>query len=226
MAIAVKICGLKTPDTLAAALDNGASHIGLNFYPPSPRSLPIGDAAALAVSARGRALVVALTVDAGDDLVDAIVAGVRPDMLQVHGGETPERCAALRARHGLPVIKAIRIADAADLAPLPAFAPHVDLFLFDAKPPKSMTGALPGGNGLAFDWKLVAALDPGRPFMLSGGLDPANVAEAIRRTGARAVDVSSGVESAPGIKDPARIAAFLAAVRSAGAPAAVSGEPT
>jgi phosphoribosylanthranilate isomerase len=211
----VKICGLKTPETVAAALAGGASHVGFVFFPKSPRYLTPAAAAPLADLVRGKAKIVALTVDASDALLAEIVETVRPDILQVHGSETPERCGEIRARFGRPVMKAVKIADADDLAPLASYVPHVDLFLFDAKAPKTLANALPGGNGISFDWKLIAGLDPGRPFMLSGGLDPQNVAEAIRLTGARMVDVSSGVESAPGVKDTARIAAFLAAARSA-----------
>jgi phosphoribosylanthranilate isomerase len=211
----VKICGLKTPETVAAALAGGASHVGFVFFPRSPRYLTPAEAAPLADLARGRAKIVVLTVDASDALLDEIVAHVRPDILQVHGAEAPARCGEIRARFGLPVMKAIKVADADDLVPLADYVPHVDLFLFDAKAPKSLKDALPGGNGISFDWKLIAGLDPGRPFMLSGGLDPENVAEAIRLTGAKVVDVSSGVESAPGVKDPTLISAFLAAARIA-----------
>lgn len=215
--IAAKICGLKTEDAVTTALAGGASHIGFVFFPRSPRHVDIAHAAHLAAPARGRAQIVALTVDADDTLLDAIIAGLKPDMLQVHGSETLERVAAIRARYGVPVMKAIKVATAEDLAPIAAFRPHVDWFLFDAKAPKTRADALPGGNGVAFDWRLIAGLDPGRPFMLSGGLDPMNVATALRLTGAAAVDVSSGVERAPGEKDPERIAAFLAAVRDVAA---------
>lgn len=209
----VKICGLSTAETVAAALDAGADMLGFVFFPRSPRHVAVETAAALAGPARGRAQIVALTVDASDEALDAIVAGLSPDILQLHGAETPARAAAIRARTGIAVMKAIRVGEAADLAPVPDFAAHVDRFLFDAKPPPGLTGALPGGNGLAFDWRLVRGLAPGRPWMLSGGLDPANVAEALDLTGAPAVDVSSGVESAPGVKDPDLIRAFIRAVR-------------
>lgn len=222
VAIDAKICGLKTDEAVAAALAGGASHIAFNFFPRSPRSVDVATAARLAPPARGRARVVALTVDPDDALLDAIVAGLGPDLLQLHGRETPERVAAIRARYGVPVMKALGIASAADLAPIAAFRDVVDLFLFDAKPPAGIAGGLPGGNGVAFDWRLVAGLDPGRPFMLSGGLTPDNVATALRLTGAAAVDVSSGVERAPGEKDPAKIAAFLAAVRAVAAERAAS----
>lgn len=221
----VKICGLSTAETVAAALDAGAGWLGFVFYPRSPRHVSIEAAARLAAPARGRAGIVALTVDADDALLDAIVSGLAPDLIQLHGGETPERAAAIRARTGLPVMKAIRVAEAADLDPVAAFRPYVDRFLFDAKPPPGLAGALPGGNGLAFDWRLVAGLDPGRPFMLSGGLDPDNVARAVAATGVAAVDVSSGVESAPGVKDSDLIRAFVAAARRP-APAVEGAAPT
>jgi phosphoribosylanthranilate isomerase len=219
MTMLVKICGLRTRDTVAAALDVGADMIGFLFYPRSPRYVSIAEAAALAAPARGRAAIVALTVDADDEALAAIVEGLGPDLLQLHGAETPERAAAIRARFGVPVMKAIRVAEAADLAVVPAFAPVVDRFLFDAKAPPQIVGALPGGNGIAFDWRLVAGLDPGKPHMLSGGLDADNVAEAIRVTRVPAVDVSSGVETAPGVKDPALIRAFVRTARAAVAPA-------
>ncbi|MEJ1157205.1 phosphoribosylanthranilate isomerase [Prosthecomicrobium sp. N25] len=220
MSLLVKICGLKTPETVAAALEAGADMVGFVFFPRSPRNVSLTEAALLAEPVRGRAGIVALTVDATDDDLAAIVDVLRPDLLQLHGAETPKRAAAVRARFGVPVMKAVRIAEAADLAPVAAFAPHVDRFLFDAKPPPALAGALPGGNGLAFDWRLVRDLDPGRPYMLSGGLDPANVARAIAVTRTPAVDVSSGVESAPGVKDPDRIRAFLREARAGAAGAA------
>ncbi|WP_372425262.1 phosphoribosylanthranilate isomerase [Salinarimonas chemoclinalis] len=210
----VKICGLKTPETLDAALAAGADMVGLVHFARSPRHVAIDDAAALALRARGRAEVVALVVDPDDDLLRALAERVRPDLLQLHGGETPERVAAVRERFGIPVMKAIGIAEEADLARVAPYAAVCDRLLFDAKPPKEPS-ALPGGNGLAFDWRLVAAVDPGRPSMLSGGLTAHNVGAAIAATGMRAVDVSSGVETAPGLKDPIAIAAFGAAARAA-----------
>ncbi len=217
MTIEVKICGLKTQEAVAAALEAGADMVGFVFFPKSPRNVSIDEVARLAASARGRAKIVALAVDPDDGLVAAIAEGLRPDLIQLHGHESPERCAAIRAATGLPIMKAIPVADAEDLAVVPSYVPHVDRFLFDAKPPKR-PDALPGGNGLAFDWRLIAGLDPGRPFMLSGGLDPENVAVAITTTGVGGVDVSSGVESSPGIKDLARIRAFVARARSAAKP--------
>ncbi|TSJ64311.1 phosphoribosylanthranilate isomerase [Starkeya sp. 3C] len=215
MSLEIKICGLSTPETLDAALGAGADMVGMVFFAPSPRHVDLATAPALAARARGRAGIVALTVDADDATLAAIVDAARPDMLQLHGKESPERVAAVRARFGLPVMKAIGIATAADLARLSAYADVADRLLLDAKPPKG--ALLPGGNGVPFDWNLLAGLDLTRPFMLSGGLDPDNVGEAVRRVRPPGIDVSSGVERAPGIKDPARIAAFLRAARAADA---------
>lgn len=212
MAPLVKICGLSTEATLDATLEAGAERVGFVFFARSPRHLTLERAAVLARRALGRAAVVALTVDAEDAALDAIVGAVAPDMVQLHGRETPERVAALRARLGRPMVKALGIACAADLDAVPAYAAVADEIMFDAKPPKG--AALPGGNGVAFDWRLLAALDLPVPFMLSGGLGPRNVGEALRVTRAPAVDVSSGVESAPGVKDPDLIAAFIRAAKS------------
>ncbi len=211
MAPLVKICGLSTEDTLAAALDAGAERVGFVFFPRSPRAVTPARAAALAALARSRAAVVALTVDADDDALAALVETVAPDMLQLHGSETPERVAAVRRLFGRPVVKVLGISTAADLDPVPSHAAVADEIMFDAKPPKG--AVLPGGNGVAFDWRLLAALDLPVPFMLSGGLGPRNVGEAIRVTRAPAVDVSSGVETAPGVKSPDLIAAFIRAAR-------------
>ena len=207
----VKICGLSTEDTLDAALDAGAERVGFVLFPRSPRHLTLARAAALAARARGRAAVVALTVDGDDADLDEIVAAVSPDMLQLHGRETPERAGAVRARFGRPVIKALGVSTADDVAGAAAYAAATDEILFDAKPPRD--GASPGGNGVSFDWRLLAALDLPVPFMLSGGLGPRNVGEALRVTRAPAVDVSSGVETAPGVKSPELIAAFIRAAR-------------
>ena len=207
----VKICGLKTPETLAAALDAGADMVGFVFFPKSPRHIDLATAEGLGRQAQGKALKVALTVDADDAALAAIVAALNPDLLQLHGHESPERVAAIRARFGLPVMKAIGVAHADDLTDVQAFAAVADRLLFDAKPPKD--AAHPGGNGLAFDWSLLTGLDLSIPSMVSGGLDPANVAEALRRTKAQGVDVSSGVETAPGQKDPAKITAFVRAAK-------------
>ena len=207
----VKICGLKTPETLAAAIDAGADMVGFVFFPKSPRHIDLATAEVLGRQAQGKALKVALTVDADDAALAAIVAALNPDLLQLHGHESPERVAAIRARFGLPVMKAIGVAHADDLKDVQAFAAVADRLLFDAKPPKD--AAHPGGNGLAFDWSLLTGLDLSIPSMVSGGLDPANVAEALRRTRAQGVDVSSGVETAPGQKDPAKITAFVRAAK-------------
>ncbi|MFD1331561.1 phosphoribosylanthranilate isomerase [Methylopila musalis] len=213
MAVEIKICGLSDAATLDAALDAGADHVGFVSFPKSPRHVDVARAAELAARARGRAGVVLLTVDMGDDALDAAVADVAPDVLQLHGHETPERAAALKARHGLAVWKALPVSGPDDLAAVTLYAPVVDRVLFDARPPKG--AALPGGNGVAFDWRLLDRLDPKLRFVLSGGLTPENVAQALAVVRAPAVDVSSGVESAPGVKDPERIRAFVAAVRGA-----------
>lgn len=210
---AIKICGLSTAAALASALDAGADLVGFVFFPKSPRHLSLEAATHLSLIAGSRALKVALTVDADDEALDAIVAGVAPDMLQLHGHETPERVAAIKARFGLPVMKAIGVSSRDDLEAVARYAGVADRILFDAKPPAGAD--LPGGNGLAFDWDLLKDIRLDAPFMLSGGLDARNVVEAAVRTGAGAVDVSSGVESAPGHKDASRIAAFVRTLRSA-----------
>ncbi|WNJ90451.1 phosphoribosylanthranilate isomerase [Bosea sp. 685] len=209
---AVKICGLSTPETLAVALDAGADMIGLNFHPKSPRFVTVEQATALAAMARGRAEIVALIVDWDETQAMSLVEAVKPDWLQLHGRETPEQLRALKAATGLPVMKALGIASAKDLAAVEAYRGVADHILLDAKPPKG--AAYPGGHGRPFDWTLLAELDPGLRFMLSGGLDPANVAEAIRITRPAGVDVSSGVETAPGVKDAGRIRDFIAAARA------------
>ena len=214
MALEVKICGLKTDAAVDAAVRAGADLIGFVFFPRSPRNVSLDEAMRLAGPARGRAKIVALVVDPDDALVDAIATRLAPDLLQLHGHETPARVAEIAARSGLPIMKALPVAEAADLAAVPDHVPHVARLLFDAKPPKTPE-ALPGGNGLAFDWRLIRDLDPGRPVMLSGGLDPSNVARAIEVTGVSAVAVSSGVECAPGVKDPDRIVAFIRNARAA-----------
>lgn len=207
----IKICGLSTPDTLASALTVGAELVGFVFFPKSPRHLTLEACVPLGQQAADQAVKVALSVDADDALLDAIVGHLKPDMLQFHGSESPARIAAAKARYGLPVMKALGISGPADLAAIAAYDGVADRLLFDAKPPKGAD--LPGGNGVTFDWNLLAGLSLKAPFMLSGGLDAANVAEAARQTGAAAVDVSSGVESSAGVKDPARIGAFVAALR-------------
>lgn len=213
MTLSIKICGLSTPETLDVALEAGANLVGFVFFPPSPRHVAPETARQLGARVAGRAGKVALSVDASDEALAEIVAALAPDMLQLHGRESPTRIAALRARFGLPVMKALPIAEAADLAAIPAYAEAADLLLFDAKPPREATR--PGGLGRSFDWHLLENLELPVPFMLSGGLDPDNVAEAVRIARPGGVDVSSGIESAPGVKDPARIRAFIRAARAA-----------
>ncbi len=215
MTTLIKICGLTTAGALDAALSERADLVGFVFFPPSPRHVSLDLARDLGTQVRGRARKVALTVDADDALHDAIVAALAPDMLQLHGHESPERVRALKARFGLPVMKALPVETAADLDAVPAYAAAADWLLFDARPPKDATR--PGGLGRPFDWTLLKGLDPGLPFMLSGGLDPGNVGQALEVTGAPAVDVSSGVELTPGVKDPTKVMAFIRAVRAADA---------
>ena len=211
--IRVKICGLKTPEDVAAVAAAGAAYAGFVFFPKSPRHVTLDQARAMAFAAPVGLAKVALTVDADDAALDTIIEAVPLDMLQLHGHESPNRVAEVRARYGLPVMKAVGVADEGDLAAIFDYSTVADQLLIDAKPPKN--AALPGGNGLSFDWRLVAQRRWLRPWMLAGGLTPDNVAEAIRLTNARQVDVSSGVESAPGVKDPARIAAFTRAALGA-----------
>ena len=206
----VKICGLSTPETMQSALDAGADFVGLMFYPKSPRNVSIEQAANLASLAKGRAKIVAVTVDADDVLLQAIVSKVKPDYIQVHGSETIERIAEIKSRFSVQVIKVIKVKTAADLAPTKVFRAVADLIMFDPKAPDDV---LPGGNGLSFDWALLSQ-EIG-DFMLAGGLKPDNVANAIKLTKATFVDVSSGVESAPGIKDADLIAKFIKAAKSA-----------
>ncbi len=223
--VIVKICGISTPETLEASLGAGADMIGFNFFPKSPRAVSLEAGSALAARVAGRAEIVALTVDMDDDAIASLVAAVRPDWLQLHGKEPPERVAALQDRFGLGVLKAIGIRGADDLAEVSAHAGVADRLLLDAKAPAG--APLPGSNGRVFDWSLLDGLDPALPYMLSGGLDAGNVAEAITRTGTRGVDVSSGVETAPGVKDAALIEAFIRAARSgADSVPASSGEGT
>lgn len=211
-----KICGLNGEGAMTAALDGGASHVGLVFYPKSPRAVTVAEAASLSRLAAGRAVRVGLFVDPGDDLLESVLNGVQLDLLQLHGAETPKRVADIRARTGHSVMKAVSVAEAADVAGADAYIDVTDWLMFDAKPPKSMANALPGGNALAFDWGLLAGKDWPVPWMLAGGLTAENVTEAIRRTGTPVVDISSGVEDQPGQKNPAKIKAFLAAVAGAG----------
>ena len=209
----VKICGLSTATTLEAALRAGADVVGFVFFAKSPRHLGFEAARALGAQARGRARIAALCVDADDDALARIVEALAPDILQLHGRETPARVEEIGRRFACATMKAIGVAAPDDLAAAERYDGAADFLLIDAKPPKD--AALPGGNGLPFDWRLASGFSPRTPWLLSGGLDPDNVAEAIALTGARGVDVSSGVESAPGIKDEAKIAAFVAAARAA-----------
>lgn len=213
MTLLIKICGLTTPEALDAALDAGADAVGFVFFPPSPRHLDLAAARDLGARVQGRAAKVALSVDAADALLAAGIEALRPDMLQLHGRESPARVTEVRRRFGLPVMKAIAVERQADLASVAAYAGVADRILFDARAPRAATR--PGGLGKAFDWRLLADLDPGLSFMLSGGLDAGNVAEAVAITRAPGVDVSSGVERAPGQKDPDRIRAFVRAARAA-----------
>jgi phosphoribosylanthranilate isomerase len=209
----VKICGLSTAETMAAALDARADLVGLVFYEKSPRHVSLEQAAALAVMARGRAEIVALVVNADNEALDAINAAVAPDLFQVHGKETADRVAEIRARFGKPVMKAIAVETADDAAAALPYRGIADLILFDAKAPKG--AVLPGGNGVTFDWRALEKVKTHVDWMLSGGLTAANVAEAIRLTGATAVDVSSGVESQPGQKDIGKIRRFIRAAKTA-----------
>ncbi len=207
----VKICGLSTPESLEWALSASADLVGLVHFPKSPRHVTAETAAALARQVGGRAKTVVLTVDATDDLLDHLVATIVPDAIQLHGRETPERTADVRRRLGLMVIKALGIGSAEDVAAARPYAGTADLLLYDAKPPKDATR--PGGLGVTFDWSLLAGAPT--PFLLSGGLDPTNVEDAVRQVRPFGVDVSSGVESAPGQKNETRIRAFVAAARAA-----------
>ena len=213
--IQAKICGLSTAESVAAAVAGGAAHLGFNFYKPSPRYVTPQDAAALCVAVPPGITRVGLFVDADDTMLAGALAEAPLDLLQFHGSESPERVAAVRGRFARPVMKAIAIAEPEDVAAAERYFAVADWLLFDAKPPRR-PDALPGGNGLAFDWRLLAGRRFPLPWMLSGGLEAATVGEAVRLTGAPAVDVSSGVETAPGVKDPEKIAAFLAAVRAIG----------
>jgi phosphoribosylanthranilate isomerase len=213
MSVLVKICGLSQPETLDVALDAGADAVGFVFFPPSPRNVSLHAAQDLGARVNGRAEKVALTVDADDRLLSNIVDVLRPDLLQLHGSETPARVSAIAQRFGLPVTKALPIETKADLGAIASYAKGVDRLLFDARAPRAATR--PGGLGTPFDWHLLEELDLSVPFMLSGGLDANNLAEAIRITRAPWVDVSSGVESAPGVKDAEKIRAFVRAARNA-----------
>jgi phosphoribosylanthranilate isomerase len=214
MSLLVKICGLKTPEALDAALDAGADLVGFVFFAPSPRHIASFDTAReLGERVQGRAGKVALTVDADDLTFEQIVESLKPDMLQLHGKESLQRILTLKRKFGLPVMKAIPVETKSDLEAIRTYARVADRLLFDARAPREATR--PGGLGTPFDWTLLKDLDPGIPFMLSGGLDAGNVAEALAITRAPGVDVSSGVERAPGEKDPEKIRAFIKAARQA-----------
>jgi phosphoribosylanthranilate isomerase len=209
----VKICGLRSRAEVGAAVAAGAAYVGLVFFPPSPRHVTLADARWVSESVPDGIVRVALTVDADDAALEALLEAVPIDMLQLHGRESPERVAEIRARFGRPVMKAVGIAEEADLQQLAVYSQVADQILVDARPARSADR--PGGNGLAFDWRLVRAWRWTRPWMLAGGLTPENVAEAVRLTGADQVDVSSGVESRPGWKDAERVVAFVRAARAA-----------
>jgi phosphoribosylanthranilate isomerase len=218
----VKICGLSTAATLDAALEAGADMVGFVFFPKSPRHIDLATARALGRQARGQATIVALSVDADDDTLKRIVDALSPDLMQLHGRETPARVKEIGELCARPAMKAIGVAAPGDLAAAKAYESIADILLIDAKPPKG--AALPGGNGRPFDWSLTRDFHARGPWLLSGGLDPDTVAAAIALSGARGVDVSSGVESAPGVKDSAKIRAFVAAARRAFARDAVGVE--
>lgn len=212
----VKICGLSTPAVLEAAIAGGADFAGFVIFPKSPRHVDVAGAKALADIARGRIRSVVLLVDPDDALFDRVQAEVAPDFIQLHGRESPERVAQLRARGTTPIIKALPVATRDDVVRAEIYRQkgHADLILFDAAPSPALENALPGGNGLRFDWTILSGMAGRFDFALAGGLDAANVGEAIRQTGAAIVDVSSGVETSPGMKDPDRIARFLDAAKS------------
>lgn len=208
----IKICGLKTTEAIETAIAAGADYVGLVFFAPSPRNLSVADARVLADHVAGRARIVALMVDPDDGLVADVAGAIKPDLIQLHGSETPQRAAAIAELSGIPVMKAIKVSTKADARHALDYADVCKLILFDAKAPKG--APLPGGNGVPFDWHALEDIGARVDYMLSGGLTPENVAQAIRLTGAPAVDVSSGVESGPGVKDTARIRAFIEAVKA------------
>lgn len=214
MTVAAKICGINDSDAMQTAISAGARHVGLVFYPPSPRYVKPHDAAALAELVPEGVTRVGLFVDPTDAEIDAVLAETPLDLLQLHGAEEPARAAALKDRTGLKVMKAIPVADRADIDRAASYIEAVDWLMFDAKPPKDMVNALPGGNALSFEWRLLGGLSWRLPWMLAGGLDAENVAEAVRLSGASVVDTSSGVEDAPGRKNRDKIQAFLSAVNA------------
>lgn len=212
--VSAKICGLKTPETVKAAVENGADFVGFNFFQKTPRYAAPEIAAALGRALPGEVVKTGLFVDDEDARIAAILAAVPLDLLQLHGSETPERVAAIKARFGLPVMKVIKVRDAADIARARDYESVADRLLFDAQPPATLKNAMPGGNAVSFDWTLLKGFRSPLPWMLSGGLNPQNLAEAVRESGAKAVDVSSGVEDRPGEKNPSKIKAFLDISRS------------
>lgn len=214
MALEVKICGVNTPETAAVVSKAGARLAGLVFYPRSPRAVTPEQAARIAAAIAPGIAKVGLFVDPEDGLVESVLKAVPLDLLQLHGEESPERVAALKARFGVPVMKVLKIARAADLEQVKAYSGVADRFLFDARPPKDRRDSLPGGNAVAFDWRILAGRRFPMPWMLAGGLKPENLKQAVEISGATAVDTSSGVESSPGVKDPEKIRAFLAAARA------------
>jgi phosphoribosylanthranilate isomerase len=215
MTVQVKICGISTPEAMTAALEGGAAFVGLVFYPPSPRAVMPEQAAPLAALVPDEVITTGLLVDADDATIEAILHEVPLDLLQLHGAESPARVAAVKARFGLPVMKVVKLRQPGDLEAVEPYLAVADRLLFDAKPPAEMTGALPGGNAVTFDWTLLAGTTWALPWMLAGGLTAENVARAIAVSGAPAVDVSSGVEDSPGVKNPNKIKVFLDAARGA-----------
>jgi len=222
MGLTVKICGLRTPEALDISVHAGADMVGFVFFPPSPRHVDFAAAHQLGARINGRALKVALSVDADDEWIAAIIAALSPNLLQLHGNDTPQRVFAVKRRFRLPVIKAIALETRCDLASVRHYAEVADQLIFDARAPREATR--PGGLGKPFDWRLLKNLDPRVPFMLSGGLNRDNVAEAIEMTGADGVDVSSGVERAPGEKDPDLIREFIRVARALALPSGPGGE--
>ncbi|SDP36124.1 phosphoribosylanthranilate isomerase [Phyllobacterium sp. YR620] len=213
MSLDIKICGLKTDEAVAAALDGGATHIGFIFFAKSPRNINPAEAGRLRRAAAGRAKAVAVTVDADDAALDAIVSEMAPDMLQLHGHESVSRVRQVKARYGLPVIKVFSLRERGDLAQIEPYIGIADRLMFDAKAPAG--SALPGGNGVAFDWQVLSELDGSLDYILSGGLNAGNIGQALQATLPGGIDVSSGVESAPGVKDVGLIEEFFRAVRAA-----------
>ena len=215
MSVDTKICGINDPAAMRTAVTAGAKYVGLVFYPPSPRALTPEEAARLATLVPNGVTTVGLFVDPDDTIVDTVLNMVPPDMmLQLHGNESPSRCAELRLRTGCPVMKAIKVANQDDIDTADDYLGSVDCLMFDAKAPREMTGGLPGGNALSFDWTLLVGRTWPVPWMLAGGINSDNVVAAVKASGTKIVDVSSGVETEPGCKDPARIEAFLAAVKN------------